>query len=146
MLRSFATFLVLFSFIAISWGQDSWPISKEARASAAHFSEIYELDADQTSRVAQIEARLERHLANISGLRKSEPDQYLQKLKAAYLGREHSIRATLELDQARTYRRDMMWMRKIRAEKRILLIREGRSLLEAEEEAHALKWEPQPQD
>ena len=139
-------FLIFFSCTAIAWGQNSWPISEEARNSAAHFAKLYELDAEQTQRVVQIEARLERHLTNIAGLRDSDPEKYLQKLKAAYLGREHSIRAALQQEQARAYRQDMMWMRKKRAEKRIDLVREGRSLLEAEEQAYALLWQEQPRD
>ena len=124
--------------------QSAYPVSAEARQSAFHFSELYNLDADQTESIANIEARLERHLATILTLRQTDSRQYLEKLQAAFLGREHSIKNVLDSSQLDDFTRDAKWMRTRRAEQRIETVQAGGSLAEAEEKALSLTWEADP--
>lgn len=124
--------------------QTLYPISAEARASADHFAKLYDLDQEQSQRVASIEARLERHLDNIAPLRDSDSETYLSKLQAAYEGRRNSISTILNDSQTRMYLLDMNWMRKRQAEQRIASVKAGASRIEAEEAALGIQWEANP--
>jgi len=124
--------------------QTLYPISTEARASADHFAKLYELNQEQSQRIASIEARLERHLDNISPLRDSDLATYLSKLQAAYEGRQNSISTILNDSQTRIFQLDTKWMRRRQAEQRIESVKAGASRIEAEEAALSIKWEANP--
>ena len=139
-----SAFISFFFFCHSLDAQSVYPISTEARQSASRFAELYTLGDGQVESIAKIEARLERHLSNISTLRSTDPAKYIEKLQAAYDGREHSIRRVLSADQLRAFQEDAKWMRTRRAEQRIDIVKSGGSRIDAEEKALGMQWEANP--
>lgn len=127
---------LLFCLPAFSLAGQNMPFQAEdrAREAADYLAERYSLDDEQSSRMYKVQLRKYKQLNKLSLIREQDPDFYIEKLESVYTGTDGSIRLMLKEDQMRLYEKDLLELRKKRAEMTQRLKEQGKTEWEVREE------------
>jgi hypothetical protein len=127
---------LLFCLPAFSLAGQNMPFQAEdrAREAADYLADRYSLDDEQSNRMYKVQLRKYKQLNKLSLIREQDPDFYIEKLESVYTGTDGSIRLMLKEDQMRLYEKDLLELRKKRAEMTQKLKEQGKTGWEVREE------------
>jgi len=129
--RYLSLFLLAFAF-QLSAQKTLVTENAQARATTDRLVELYQLDANQQSKVYEIQVRKAKQLTQISTLENSDPNLYLKKMSALQRGNEGSIKLLLNRDQLKSYQLNFLKLREKRAAKAKAMKESGASELAIE--------------
>lgn len=94
-----------------------------AREAAEVLAQRYQLDAKQKAEMVKIQERKYRNLGEIEPLRKTDPQLFMQKIRALQQANEKSYERVLRKEQLQLFRQEQLALR----EKKALVSKEMKS-------------------